>query len=96
MGTLDHIYRRRDDVRFRVIDSQGVIICQESGEAVVVSDVGARILELMDNEVTLLDIVETLSGEYEVPRGTLEADTVTFADELVACGVIERSETGGT
>jgi hypothetical protein len=51
--------------------------------------VGARILELMDNELTLLDIVETLSGEYEVAHSTLEADAVIFADELVACGVIE-------
>ncbi len=37
MNTLDLIYRRRDDVRFRVINSQGVIICQDSGEAVVVA-----------------------------------------------------------
>ena len=90
MSVLDLIYRRRDDVRFRVIDSQGVIICQESGEAIVVSDVGARILELLNEELTLLDIVDTLSGEYEVARKTLEEDAVTFADELVACGVIEH------
>jgi tartrate dehydratase alpha subunit/fumarate hydratase class I-like protein len=76
-------------VRFRVIDSQGVIICQDSGEAVVVSDVGARILELMKDEATLRDIVDTLAAEYQVARSTLEKDAVTFADELIACGVIE-------
>ena len=89
MSSLDAIYQRHDDVRFRVIDSQGVIICQDSGEAIVVSDVGARILELMNAEQSLLNIVDTLSGEYEVARKTLEEDAVTFADELVACGVIE-------
>ena len=91
MGSLDTIYRRRTDVRFRVIDSQGVIICQDSGEAIVVSDVGARILELMDAELSLVDIVDTLSGEYEVARKTLEEDAVTFTDELIDCGVIELS-----
>ena len=92
MGELNLTYRRRDDVRFRVIDSQGVIICQDSGEAVVVSDVGARILELMNEEQSLLEIVDILSSEYEVARSTLEADALTFADELVACGVIERKD----
>lgn len=89
MSSLDAIYRPHDDVRFRVIDSQGVIICQNSGEAIVVSNVGARILELMNAERTLLDIVHTLSGEYEVARETLVEDAITFADELVSCGVIE-------
>lgn len=91
MSSLDAIYQRRADVRFRMIDSQGVIICQESGEAIVVSDVGARILELMNAELSLVDIVDTLSGEYEVARKTLEEDAVTFTDELVDCGVIELS-----
>ena len=89
MSSLDLIYQRRADVRFRVFDSQGVIICQDSGEAIVVSDVGVRILELMNAELSLVDIVDTLSGEYEVPRKTLETDALTFADELVTCGVIE-------
>ena len=92
MSSLDAIYQRRNDVRFRVIDSQGVIICQDSGEAIVVSDVGARILELMNTEQSLLNIVDTLSDEYDVARSTLEADALTFADELVACGVIERKD----
>lgn len=82
-------YRRRSDVRFRLIDREAVVLRQEAGETLVINEVGARILELLDQGATLESVAEALWQEFEVePERALE-DVHDFAQRLVSAGVIE-------
>lgn len=48
-----------------------------------VSEVGERIVELIDGRRTVADIVDVLLSEFEVERGVAEADTLEFIELLV-------------
>jgi pyrroloquinoline quinone biosynthesis protein D len=43
-----------------------------------VSEVGERIVELIDGKRSVGEIVEVLVNEFEVERGVAEADTLDF------------------
>lgn len=53
----------------------------EDGEGV--SEVGERIIELIDGKRSVGEIVAVLVGEFEVPREVCEADALRFIGDLV-------------
>ena len=84
-------YRRLADVRFRVIDGEGVVVKQQSAELLVLNEVGARILELLDGERTTAEVLETLGEEFDAEAAELEGDLESFLRELSEAGVLERT-----
>jgi pyrroloquinoline quinone biosynthesis protein D len=83
-------FRRASDVRYRVLDGEAVVLRQRAAEVLGLNRVGSRVLELVDGESGVPEILDRLADEFEVERGTLEADVRAFLDELVAAGVLER------
>ncbi|MEM6795273.1 MAG: HPr-rel-A system PqqD family peptide chaperone [Acidobacteriota bacterium] len=86
-------FRRRRDVRFRIIDREAVVLRQEAGETLVLNEVGARILQMVDGGLTLETIIETLTSEFDVDPTQADEDTRSFLEELATAGVIETLET---
>jgi hypothetical protein len=80
---------RRADVRFRVIDAEGVVVRQSAGEVLVLNDLGTRILALADGVAPVARWIDTLLVEFEVERPALERDVLAFAAELVEQGLLE-------
>lgn len=74
-------------VRFRRFDDEGVIVNQKSAEAVVVNEVGARLLEVADGRRTIGDCAALLVTEFEAERDVIERDVLAFADALVGAGI---------
>jgi hypothetical protein len=89
----DWIFRRRSDVRYRVVGPEAVVVRQSVPEVLVLNGVGARVIEGIDGSLTVDALVTALAGEYDVERQTLERDVVAFLGELAQGGVIERVET---
>jgi Coenzyme PQQ synthesis protein D (PqqD) len=83
------VLRRRPDVRFRVIDEEGVVVRQSAGEVLVLNDLGTRILALADGLTPVACWIDSLLGDFDVERARLERDVVAFAGELVAQGLLE-------
>jgi len=90
----DPIYRRPDDLRFRVLDGEAVVLLQRSAEALGLDAVGSRILELCDGTRPLSAIVDLLEAEFDVERERLAADVERFAGELVEAGLLEPADPG--
>ena len=80
----------REDVRYRVIGEEAVVVRQEAAEVIALNGVGARVLELLSAERSVREIVEALENEYEVDRPTLESDVTTFVQEIVEAGILEE------
>ena len=91
--TLSVVFQRCKDVRYRIIDGEAVVIRQEAGEVLGINDVGARLLELVDGNLPVAKLIDTLDGDYEVERSVLERDVFEFLQELVGAGLIEATET---
>jgi hypothetical protein len=83
------VLRRRADVRFRVIEDEGVVVRQAAAEVLVLNAVATRMLALADGEATVGGWIESLLAEFDVERGALERDVLAFAGELVEQGLLE-------
>jgi len=92
---VDSVLGRRADVRFRVIDTEGVVVRQSAGEVLVLNDLGTRILALADGVAPVARWIDTLLGEFDVDRPVLEHDVVAFAAELVEQGLLETAPAAG-
>lgn len=88
-------YRRCKDVRFRMVQGEGVVIRQESGEALILNGVGARIFELAAAGEPAAQIVTTLAEEYDADDQQLRSDVNIFLGEMRGAGLIEPDEESG-
>lgn len=93
-GILDGeaILRLVSQAHHRVVNGEGMILLEGSGQAPVVSQVGSRLLELLDGSLSLEEILPRLEGEYDVEPEVLRSDVLAFLRELVRAGVVERVE----
>ncbi|HXO27705.1 MAG TPA: PqqD family protein [Thermoanaerobaculia bacterium] len=92
---IGSVLGRRADVRFRVIDAEGVVVRQSAGEVLVLNDIGTRILALADGVNPVAHWIDTLLGEFEVARPVLERDVLDFAAELLDQGLLEPAPAAG-
>lgn len=73
--------------RFRRFEEDGIVLHQTTAEALVVSDVATRLLELSDGTRSLADCADLLSEEFDATPEIIEGDLVHFAEELVESGI---------
>jgi hypothetical protein len=74
-------------VRFRRFEDEGIVINQKTSEALVISEVGTRLLEMADGTRTLGECIALLGEEFDADSAVLEQDVVRFAGELVDAGI---------
>jgi len=82
-------FRKRADARYRNIGGEGIVVRQTVGEVLVVSEVGARVLDLVDSGLPVSGMLARLAAEYDVDGASLERDVAAYLQELVDAGVIE-------
>ena len=85
-------FRRRTDVRFRIVAPEAIVVRQSGPEVLVLNGIGARVLERLDAGESVATLLAGLAGEYEVDRGRLEGDVLAFLEELATSGVIEETD----
>ena len=56
------------------------------------NEAGAYVWNLLDNELSLEEIVSKVCQEYEVPRTQANADIVKFIEKLESFGAFEAGE----
>jgi hypothetical protein len=84
----DRFFRRCGDVRYRVVGGQAVIIVQDAGEAIVLNEVGTRVLELIDQNLSSSQIAEALCEHFEVEIEQASSDLESYLGDLQEAGVI--------
>lgn len=86
---LDNVFIPRPQIRFRLIAGQGLVINQEVAEALVLNEVGAQALDLLDGRRSVAEIINLLDGEYHADHEILEQDVRTYLAELQQAGIVE-------
>ena len=89
MSSLDRVLKHRDDVRYRIVGDEAVVVRQNDAEVIAVNDVGARVLELIDATNTVAQVIEKMSREYDVDRDELARDVETFVTTISEAGIVE-------
>jgi len=80
-------------VRFRRFENDGIVIHQKTAEAIVVSEVATRLLEMTDGTRTLQECAAAIRSEFDAPSDVIERDVIQFATELAEIGVVAIVET---
>jgi len=94
MTNLGKIYERSSTVRYRILENQAVVVRQDVAQVFVLSEVGARVLELLDGKRNLVAVRDLLLLEYEVNEAQLEQDLNEYIDRLKEAGIIHCTEDG--
>lgn len=77
-----------EQVRYRRLLDEGVLIHQERAEALVLNDTAMAFLELCDGQRSTGEIIKEMAQQYEVSHEELADDLKDFIQELTQTGII--------
>jgi hypothetical protein len=86
--SLNSTLKVGDDVVFRELDGEGVILNLASGIYFGLDQTGTRIWRLIEQHRRLDAVLAALGDEYEASRDTLERDLLNLAVELSEKGLL--------
>ena len=84
--------RVSDDVVFRELDGEAVILNLGSGTYFGLDEVGTRAWALIEAHGDLRAVYDTLLDEYDVPPDVLERDLIRLVSEMAGKGLVMRSD----
>jgi hypothetical protein len=83
-------FKLSPDIRYRVIDDEAVVVRQREGDVLVINQVGARVLQLIDEGLTPDDVSDRVASEFEAPEAVIREDVARFFSELEKLEVLEE------
>ena len=84
--------RVSDDVVFRELDGEAVILNLDSGIYFGLDDVGTRFWQLIEQDGRVALALEALESEYDVETEVLRADVDRLVAALVEKGLMVRED----
>lgn len=78
-----------DDVIFRELDGEAIILNLATGIYFGLDEVGTRLWALLTASGTLRHAVDVMAGEYDVDRPALERDVLELAGGLLDKGLVQ-------
>ena len=88
-GTLDRSVRIPEDVVFRELQGEAVILSLESSTYFGLDPIGTRIWQLFEAHGSLHAVWEAMQEEFDASGDTLRVDLLAFVDELSANGLLK-------
>jgi hypothetical protein len=82
MANESSIIKRNDNIVWRMIDGEIVLLRPDADELHALGGCGGRIWELLENEISVSEIVDVICEEYEVEPETAKKDVIDFVEEL--------------
>lgn len=99
MISLDSYLRRSDELVWRVIDGEVVILTADGHQIHTLNKVGSAIWEFADGTRNIKEIISLIHERFEVSSETAQADVLEFAEQLEAKKILlitnAEGETGG-
>nr|QNO53066.1 PqqA binding protein [Methanosarcinales archaeon ANME-1 ERB6] len=98
MFSLDNYPHRSDELVWRVIEGEVVILTADGHEIHTLSKVGRAIWELADGTRNIKEIVSLICERFDVSFEVAQADVMEFAKQLVDKKILQinaEAEAGG-
>jgi hypothetical protein len=90
--SLHTTLRISDDVVFRELDGEAVILNLVSGVYFGLDHVGTRIWQLVEQHGQLDAVLQRLRDEYDAPVQTLEQDLMRLTSQLIDKGLLVATD----
>ena len=88
--SLDAAFRIPEEVIFRELDGEAVVLNLDTGIYFGLDAVGTRIWRLIEERKPLKAVLDTLIDEYEAPPDRLQRDLLAFVERLDNKGLLSR------
>jgi hypothetical protein len=85
---LDQVVRVPEDVVFRELQGEAVLLNLASSSYFGLDTVGTRIWQLCEAHGSLRDVWEAMQQEFDAPGDALLSDLLAFVDDLLAKGLL--------
>ena len=89
--TLDALIEIEENVLFRELSGEAVLLNVETGNYFGLDQVGTRAWALIREHKSLSKVVGLMEAEYDVSRDVLGSDLVALAKELSVHGLVRIS-----
>lgn len=89
---LEDTPHQLDDVIWRVIDDQAVLVSPEGGQVTILNEVGSTIWSLIDGQNNGRDIARRLLQQYDVTAQQAHQDVENFLTKLEDRGLVTWDE----
>jgi hypothetical protein len=86
--SLDASVRVAENVVFRELDGEAVILNLQSGVYFGLDAVGTRVWQLCQEQGSIRSVCQAMQKEFDVSADTLQADLLALLDELSAKGLV--------
>ena len=87
--SLDRRVRLSDDVVFRELEGEAVLLNLASGMYFGLDAIGTRVWQLLAEHQTLQAVFDHMLQEFEVDDPTLRSDLVALVDRLMEHGLVQ-------
>ncbi|UCH12740.1 MAG: PqqD family protein [Candidatus Omnitrophota bacterium] len=91
---LSNTYELSEDIAYRVIDGEAMVLNLNDGEHYSLNGTGTEILELMARKKDLKFIISTMNKEYGIDNKVIEEDLIIFVKELLTNKLISMTKGG--
>ena len=88
VDTLDRVVRVPDDVVFRELQGEAVVLNLASSTYFGLDPIGTRIWTLCETHGSLRAVWDAMRREFDAPDETLRVDLLSFVDQLIAKGLL--------
>lgn len=85
----EQTFRIPEEVLFQEVSGESVLLDLASESYFGLDPVGTRIWALLNEDKSVGQVLDALLKDYEVDRGTLEADLEELLDKMLAAGLIQ-------
>jgi hypothetical protein len=94
--SLDTSISVPEDVIFRELDGEAIILDLASGTYFGLDEVGTRLWMLLTESSSIRRVVEVMAGEYVVESAQLERDVLELVSQLVDRGLVKVNVSTGS
>lgn len=81
--TMQKVLVRKADIFAADMDGSTVMMNMETGMYYNLGEVGSRIWELLEQPIRVADLIEALTGEFDVSFDRCAKDTIPFLQRLL-------------
>jgi coenzyme PQQ synthesis protein D (PqqD) len=88
---LEETFRRADEVPFRMLGDETVVVNTDTHEVHVLNGTGSRLWGLLTPARSLAELVGALAIEFELDPAEAEPEVAAFLSDLVDKGLVVTS-----
>lgn len=91
MVSLESKFVRNDDIAWRIIDGEALVVSPQNSLIYPLSEVATRVWELLDGKKAILEITSIICEEFDADEKTIRNDVIDFIENLSKAGLTKES-----